>query len=236
MAPICGHLHLLEPLPLKTSKTSSKIVKRTLTSLSQLSRGRNFWPNKLGQKFSPSRQTLLHGHGGESTDRNAAARFLTQATYGTTEAEILAVQSLGYNGWIDQQFTIPKSSLYTEVYATRNISNPNNNTYTGSQLFNAWWKQSVTGPDQLRQRIAFALSQIFVAASEAGTLDEKANALSDYYDMLLDRSFGNVRDLLEDVTLHPTMGRYLDMLKNERPDKASGRIPNENYAREVLQL
>ncbi len=171
----------------------------------------------------------------DHTDRNAAARFLTQATYGTTDAEILSVQSLGYSGWIDQQFTTPKSSLYNEVFATRNVSNPNNNTYTGNQAFNAWWKQSVTGPDQLRQRIAFALSQIFVA-SEAGVLDEKGDALSDYYDMLLDQSFGNVRDLIENVSLHPTMGRYLDMLKNERPDKASGRIPNENYAREILQL
>ena len=171
----------------------------------------------------------------DHTDRNAASRFLTQATYGTTEAEITSVGALGYSGWVDQQFTIPKSSLYSEVFASRNITNPNNPTYSGSQLFNAWWKQSVTGPDQLRQRVAFALSQIFVA-SEAGTLDDKADALSDYYDMMLDRSFGNVRDLLKDVSLHPTMGRYLDMLKNERPDKASGRIPNENYAREILQL
>lgn len=171
----------------------------------------------------------------DHTDRSAAVRFLTQSTFGATETDIQAVQSSGYEAWIDQQFLLPVSEHYPIVYASRNVSNPSSNTYTGSQLFNAWWKQSITAPDQLRQRIAFALSQIFVV-SESGPLDERSDALSDYYDMLLSNSFGNVRTLIQDVSLHPAMGRYLDMLRNERPDKATGRIPNENYAREILQL
>jgi uncharacterized protein (DUF1800 family) len=171
----------------------------------------------------------------DHSNRSAAVRFLTQSTFGATESDIQAVQSSGYEAWIDQQFTSPVSEHYPLVFASRNVSNPSSNTYTGSQLFNAWWKQSVTAPDQLRQRIAFALSQIFVV-SETGPLDERSDALSDYYDMLLNNSFGNARTLIQDVSLHPAMGRYLDMLRNERPDKATGRIPNENYAREILQL
>jgi uncharacterized protein (DUF1800 family) len=171
----------------------------------------------------------------DSADRSAAVRFLTQATYGASEADIAAVQSLGYEDWIDAQSETPSSYLYPEVFQSRNLTNPNGPTYSGSMLFNAWWKRSITAPDQLRQRVAFALSQIFVV-SEAGVLDDRADTLSSFYDMLLDQSFGNMRDTLEKVTLHPAMGRYLDMLKNERPDKSIGRIPNENYAREVLQL
>jgi len=171
----------------------------------------------------------------DSADRSAAVRFLTQATYGASEADIAAVQSLGYDDWIDAQCDTLPTYLYPEVFQSRNLTNPNSPTYTGSVVFNAWWKRSITAPDQLRQRVAFALSQIFVV-SEAGVLDDRADALSSFYDMLLDQSFGNMRQTLEKVTLHPAMGRYLDMLKNERPDKAIGRIPNENYAREVLQL
>src|SRR5690606_33676213 len=122
--------------------------------------------------------------------------------------------------------------------------------FTASQVFNAWWRASVTAPDQLRQRMAFALSEILVV-SEEGPLDGRSHALSDYYDTLLDYSFGNsavvpgpnvppadgkFRNLLRAVTLHPAMGRYLDMLRNDEPDRATGRIPNENYAREILQL
>jgi len=171
----------------------------------------------------------------DHSNRSAAVRFLTQSTFGATESDIQSVQSSGYEAWIDQQFASPVSEHYPIVFASRNVSNPSSNTYTGSQLFNAWWKQSVTATDQLRQRIAFALSQIFVV-SESGPLDERSDALSDYYDMLLHNSFGNARTLIQDVSLHPAMGRYLDMLRNERPDKATGRIPNENYAREILQL
>ena len=171
----------------------------------------------------------------DHTNRAAAVRFLTQATYGATETDIQAVQALGYEGWLDQQLALSASPLYPLVYARRNVTNPGSPTYSGSMVFNAWWQQAVTAPDQLRQRMAFALSQISVI-SEAGVLDDKADALSDYYDMLLSGAFGNARDLLENVTLHPAMGRYLDMLGNQRPDKATGRIPNENYAREVLQL
>jgi uncharacterized protein (DUF1800 family) len=177
-------------------------------------------------------------------NRNAASRFLVQSTFGVTGVDanangnpddIESVQSLGFGGWIDDQFIKPTSFHYPYVFANRNQTNPANSTYSGTLTFNSWWKNSVTGPDQLRQRVAFALSEILVT-SEAGPLDDRADALSDYYDMLLDNSFGNFKDLLKATTLHPAMGRYLDMLGNRKPNPSIGRIPNENYAREILQL
>jgi uncharacterized protein (DUF1800 family) len=180
----------------------------------------------------------------DSANANAAARFLVQSTFGvsgtdananTVSDDIEQVQSLGYSGWIDQQFALPLTSHYPFVYTNRNLTSPNSPTYNGTLLFNSWWKNSITAQDQLRQRIAFALSQIMVV-SEAGPLDDRADALSTYYDTLLTHSFGNFKDLLKAVTLHPAMGRYLDMLRNDKPDKTTGRIPNENYAREILQL
>lgn len=170
------------------------------------------------------------------TNANAAARFLQQATFGANPADITALQGMAsFEEWIDDEFLKPASNHLPHVEQFRDVSNPNNPPYPGTLTFNSWWKNSIQGNDQLRQRIAFALSEIMVV-SESGPLDDKANAVSDYYDMLLENAFGNVRDLLEDVTLHPAMGKYLDMLRNRKPDLAAGRIPNENYAREILQL
>ena len=164
---------------------------------------------------------------------NAAARFLQQATYGASLAEIKVLKSLGYEGWINRQLKLRVSGHLTNVFAT---ANPNpSEAYPGELTFNTWWKQSVSAPDQLRQRVAFALSQILVV-SENGPLEGNPRALSAYYDVLLKHAFGNFRELLEAVTLSPAMGIYLDMRRNDKGDLALGRHPNENYAREILQL
>ncbi|MGI9172471.1 MAG: DUF1800 domain-containing protein, partial [Chthoniobacterales bacterium] len=100
----------------------------------------------------------------------------------------------------------------------------------------AWLQDAVTAPDQLRQRVAFALSEIFVVSDRSGDLANEPFGLASYYDLLLNDSFGNFRQLLEDVTLSPVMGVYLNMLLNDKPDPVTGTQPNENYAREVMQL
>jgi hypothetical protein len=169
----------------------------------------------------------------DHSNTNAAARFLQQATFGASPAEIKAVRAYGYEGWINKQFKLRPSGHLTNVLAT--ASSDPNAMYSGSQTFNTWWKHSVTAPDQLRQRVAFALSQIMVV-SESGPLFDNPRALSSYYDTLMKHSFGNFRDLLEAVTLSPAMGIYLDMRRNDKGDLALGRHPNENYAREILQL
>ncbi len=164
-----------------------------------------------------------------------AARFLTQATYGANIDDITALKSMAsYEAWIDNQFTKPIGDHLPEIFRTEGASAQGGN-FDEPLTFNAWWWRSITSDDQLRQRIAFALSEILVVSAQ-GPLDANALALSYYYDKLLEHSFGNFRDILEVVTLTPTMGRYLDMLRNDKPDQSVGRIPNENYAREIKQL
>jgi uncharacterized protein (DUF1800 family) len=169
----------------------------------------------------------------DSADPNAASRFLMQASFGPSLTEIGNVQSYGYSGWISNQMAMPISRHLTNVLANPN-SDPNN-PWASMVTFNTWWMQSVTAPDQLRQRVAFALSEILVV-SEAGILQDNARALSSYYDVLLTNAFGNFRDLLESVTLSPAMGLYLDMRGNAMGNLAAGTHANENYGREILQL
>jgi len=165
-----------------------------------------------------------------------AVRFLTQATYGPNIADVVALKGMAsYDAWIDAQFSIPATAQLPGVLA-KELSDANGGAqFDESLTYNAWWRNSVNAPDQLRQRVAFALSQILVV-SATGPLDNRADALSYFYDKLASDAFGNFRDILEDVTLTPTMGRYLDMLRNDKPDLSIGRIPNENYAREIQQL
>jgi uncharacterized protein (DUF1800 family) len=169
----------------------------------------------------------------DSADPNAAARFLTQATFGSSPADIASVQALGYSNWISNQFTLPVTHHLPVVEA--NQSSDPTRPFPSADWFNAWWQNSVTAPDQLRQRVAFALSEIMVA-SETGTLQDHADALAYYYDTLLDNSFGDYRALLKAVTLTPAMGVYLNMQGNDKGSIITGTHANENYAREINQL
>ncbi|MFL6539236.1 MAG: DUF1800 family protein, partial [Chthoniobacterales bacterium] len=167
-----------------------------------------------------------------STDAGAA-RFLNQATFGANPPDIAAVKSSGYSGWIDNQFTQPASHLLPDVLAS--VTSDPTNAYPSTLMFNAWWKKAVGAPDELRQRVAFALSEIMVI-SDVGVLLNNSRALASYYDTLLDNAFGNFRQILEQVTLTPAMGLYLDMRANAKGSLITGLHPNENYAREIQQL
>ncbi|MEY2532065.1 MAG: hypothetical protein QOI96_2150, partial [Verrucomicrobiota bacterium] len=169
----------------------------------------------------------------DHADANAAARFLTQATFGPDAETISQVQRDGYSSFLDQQFAVPVTQHlpYVDAYEA---ANPGNTSVY--QTREAWLKGAVTAPDQLRQRVAFALSEIFVVSDQNGDLANEPFGLAGYYDLLLNHAFGNFRQLLEDVTLSPVMGVYLNMLLNDKPNPATGTSPNENYAREVMQL
>lgn len=160
-----------------------------------------------------------------------AARFLTQATFGPNPADIAAVKASGFPAWIDAQFAVTPTHMMNNVFNTQDV----NNRYPDEQVYNGFWRNSITAQDQLRQRVAFSLSQIMVT-SFIGLLDNNSRAVGSYYDVLVDNAFSNYRTLLKNVTLHPAMGRYLDMLGNRNGDITTGRIPNENYAREINQL
>jgi len=161
-----------------------------------------------------------------------AARFLTRSTFGPTTSEIHRLSVIGYAAWFEEQRTHAPS-----------LERPTLAALFASQSFVAqqtrleeWWKNVLTGPDQLRQRMAFALSEIFVVSDVPSALYIDPVGMAGYYDILVREGLGNYRTLLEDVTKSPVMGRYLSMLKNRKADVANNIRPDENYAREVLQL
>lgn len=161
-----------------------------------------------------------------------AYRFLNQATFGATQAEAQQVIDIGMEDWIDQQIAQP-ASLQLSYLNTLPV--PERAPQLQPDRVDSWFRNVVDGPDQLRQRVAFALSQIMVV-SEVGALRQAPYGLAGYYDMLVENAFANFRDLLEDVTLHPSMGVYLSMLGNQRADPERNISPDENYAREMMQL
>ena len=156
-----------------------------------------------------------------------AVRFLNQAAFGPTWTAVREVQQKGYRNWFEDQVNAPRSGFlgYLDGITGETVSQ--------SHLQEMWFTAATTGPDQLRQRVANALLEIAVV-SQSGGLDHVA--LASYMDMLMRDAFGNFRTVLQDVTLHPAMGRYLNMLQNAKEDLRTGRNPNENYARELLQL
>ncbi|HMP08980.1 DUF1800 domain-containing protein [Hydrogenophaga sp.] len=162
----------------------------------------------------------------------AASRFLHQATFGATEQDIADVQQVGYRTWVEEQFAVP---LNPNGYLNHLVARGDNGG-NGNHFIEAFWKHAVSADDQLRQRVAFALSQIFVISFNEPEVARFPRGVASYYDTLVRHSFGNFRDLLEDVSLHPMMGLYLTHLRNRKEDPASGRLPDENYAREVMQL
>ena len=161
-----------------------------------------------------------------------AFQFLNQATFGATPAEVNRVVDMGIEPWIDDQLTRTPSLQLPHL---QSLPEPVNMVDLQPDRVDIWFRNALHGDDQLRQRVAFALSEIMVV-SQQGALNDGTFALADYYDILAENAFGNYRDLIEVVTLHPAMGVYLSMLGNEKPDTARNIRPDENYARELMQL
>ncbi|MBK8476069.1 MAG: DUF1800 family protein [Opitutaceae bacterium] len=165
-----------------------------------------------------------------------AARFLIQSTFGPDAVSIARVRALGFSGWVDEQLALP-ATYHLPYYQARRAqlqARDGNDGYWGPRQ-EAWWQHALTAPDQLRQRMAFALSELLVISQDS-SLSGDNEGVTVYYDMLLRHAFGNYRQLLEDVTLSPMMGQYLSMIRNRKPDPESGHEPDENFAREIMQL
>jgi uncharacterized protein (DUF1800 family) len=161
-----------------------------------------------------------------------AFQFLNQATFGATAEQAQRVIDMRYEVWIDDQLQKPASLQLPHV---RSLPLPQFMGQLQADRVDIWFRNALHGDDQLRQRVAFALSEIMVV-SQLGVLNNQPYSLASYYDMLARNAFGNYRDLIEDVTLHPAMGVYLSMLGNEKPDPLNNIRPDENYARELMQL
>lgn len=174
---------------------------------------------------------------GPTTEQDAA-RLLIQASFGPNMTEIQRTAATGPAQWMEQQFATEPMDSHWDYAMVRN--GPPGCTVCDASYINAvmesFWLQAVRGPDQLRQRTALALSELFVVSNVNSQIDSVVGAHASYLDMLSRNAFGNFRTLLQDVTTHPAMGHYLSHFRNEKEDPATGRVPDENYAREVMQL
>ena len=175
-------------------------------------------------------------------DEGLARRFLAQGTFGPTEASTQALMASGKAAWLQQQFLLPASDYTGLPPVDHNsavgcpagaVPTCQRDNYSLFPLQVQFFRNALTGPDQLRQRTALALSEILVVSGEQIRLPY---AMANYERILLGNAFGNFRTLLREVSLNPAMGKFLNMANNDKPNPARGSQPNENYAREVLQL
>lgn len=186
----------------------------------------------------------------------AAARFLIQAAFGPDQAgsskpdtlpsNLGLVKQLGYAGWIEDQFSRPPG--YIQPWVDWAAIHGSDLQLYGNWKEFAWWGRAMgspklrpdaatnTVPDPLRQRVAFALSEILVVSDRPEQLATEPVGMANYYDLMIRHAFGNYRDLLYDVATHPVMGIYLSHLGNQKADPVRKIYPDENFAREIMQL
>ena len=166
--------------------------------------------------------------------RQQASRFLSQAGLGSGAADIDQVRQLGYAGWLDAQFALPRSSGYVDWLRSKGYDNPDNrNSFAGSN--NMLWRKLIGSPDVLRQRMTLALTEIVVVSLNGlANLGFRSFSAAAYMDIVEAQAFGNFRTLLEQVSTSTAMGSYLTFRGNRKAQ--NGAVPDENYARELMQL
>lgn len=190
---------------------------------------------KKNTNFLPPVIGLLTADDSAQISEIDAARFLMQSSFGPTDESINALMNTSYEGWINQQIRIPPT--YHLQYADDVLQQVDNNGRLLGGHLSSWLLVSARADDQLRQRMAFMWSELFVVSRR--TMGVAHTVFAEYYDVLLDHSFDNFRDLLEVVTLNSVMGSYLNMHRNRKRDLTA--TPpvvraDENYAREIMQL
>ncbi|MEM7102732.1 MAG: DUF1800 family protein [Bacteroidota bacterium] len=190
-----------------------------------------------------SGQTTVDGFAIENDAQlKDASRFLAQASFGADYATIRMTAAMGYSTWLDEQFALPQLSIRAEMMrmAYNDPGDPDDPMedfgITTDYLDWAWINNNLTSPDVLRQRMAFALSQIMVLNRNSDFFEDFGLLGGSYYDMLINSSFGNYQNLLTDVTLNVNMGLFLSHYNNPKADPSLNIHPDENYAREIMQL
>ncbi len=186
---------------------------------------------------------------GGAISRQQASRFLMQTTFGPTTTDIETVQALGYSAWITQQINTAPTlhstyirSIFNDLLSHRQVTGYNRGGTSdspflfGNNMMTTFARAAIQGEDQLRQRVAFALSQIMVVSRRDANLENRCLGVADYYDIFVKNAFGNYQDILMQVTLHPAMGRYLSHVGNQKARPELNQYPDENYAREIMQL
>lgn len=176
---------------------------------------------------------------GPNTDAEAA-RFLLHAQFSASEAEIAAVKTKGYAAWLDEQLALPNSQSGWDWLVSKGYSVIDINEYffaNGTQHYMVWY-QLMQSPDAVRRRWAWALSEVFVVSWRGikDVMNWDNFGMAEYWDILCRHGLGTYRELLEVLSVNPAMGSFLSTRGNIKEDPASGRLPDENYAREVMQL
>jgi uncharacterized protein (DUF1800 family) len=173
----------------------------------------------------------------QATTDNEAARFLMQAQFAAKPADVASVRANSFAAYLQQEFAKPISTGWDwlEARGYGADASLNKNVYSSNIADYMVWRDLMSAPDVLRKRVALALSEFFVVSLNSMEIDWRGYAITAYWDVLNQHAFGNYRDLLEAITLNPAMGYYLNTRGNQKEDNR-GRLPDENYAREVMQL
>jgi uncharacterized protein (DUF1800 family) len=190
-------------------------------------------PVAVGQLGDFAAQVRASKYAANDTE---AARFLAQATLAPTDADIADVPALGYDAWLTREFAKPVSASNWSWLTGKGIDLDTNNRNSVKGADPAIWQRLISAPDSLRQRVALAWSEIFVVGLDGVTGPWKQFKMAAWWDLLANGALGSYRSLLEAITLNAAMGGYLNMAGNQKENPATGRLPDENYAREVMQL
>ncbi|MDA7746577.1 DUF1800 domain-containing protein [Psychromonas sp.] len=183
---------------------------------------------------SSDKATIVLSEEDKPPSDEEAAAFLMQATFGPTESSISELQQIGYSAWMIAQFNQPVADMVEETRAL-SVGTTSNLKFNYHSL-EVFYKLAISGSDQLRQRAAFALSEIFVTSTIPSAIIRKSLLHASYKQIIQEGAFGNFRDLMEEVTYHPLMGVSLTYIGNQKANPDTGSAPDENYAREILQL
>lgn len=168
-----------------------------------------------------------------------ASRFLAQATFGADYATIQTTAAMGYEAWLNEQFALPQGSLYAkmrEFEERYDLSDIETEPVSGEEFRKVWLTVNMTSPDILRQRMGFVMSQIFVVNDISDLFEDHGQASAVYYDLLTRNSFTNYKSMIKEVTYSPFMANFLTYLNNPKADPERNIQPDENYAREIMQL
>ncbi|EHR72211.1 hypothetical protein BurJ1DRAFT_3403 [Burkholderiales bacterium JOSHI_001] len=170
--------------------------------------------------------------------REQASRFLSQASLGATAQDIAQLRSVGIQAWLSAQFSAPRGASYVDLISP---GGPDADVVEGNSgganaVERALWRKLITSPDVLRQRVSLALSEIFVVSIKGVALNSRGFSVAAFMDILEGNAFGNYRDLLMQVSTSSAMGAYLSFVNNRKANPRTGSQPDENYAREVMQL
>lgn len=164
-----------------------------------------------------------------------AGRFLAQSSMGSSRADVDKVVSTGYNAWLTEQFAAPRATTFWDWLVAGGF-NAATNRDTQNGFDAAVWKQLISGQDQLRQKVGTALLNMLVVGIDGLNTNWTAFAMAAYMDVLWDNAFGNYRDILDKISTNAAMGVWLTFIGNRKANTTTGAQPDENYARELMQL